>query len=437
MRQAIIQLTTRPFVRNVLAVAGGTAVAQGITMAFSPLVTRLYGPEVYGIQGVFMSISGVLGTVAAMNYPIAIVLPKNDLEAVGLARLSIYIGTGMCILATAFLFLYGSTLLNLLNAEEVAAFIYLIPVFMFVSVVNRVVSQWLIRKKAFRLTARVAIWQALLINSAKAGLGFAYPSAITLIVTNIVNALLGTVMALLFARRNDQFVESAEVKNSERRPSAWTLAKNHRDFPLYRTPQELLNTCSQSLPALMLATYFGPANVGFFSIASGVLALPAGVIGASVMQVFYPRINEAIHCREDARGLIVRATLGLAFSGALPFVVVIAAGPMLFGLIFGAEWETAGVYAQWLSLWLFFQYINKPAVSAIPALGLQRGLLIYEMFSTGTKVLALYLGYAVFKSDVMAIALFSIFGVVAYAWLIMWVIVHSGKSLLKSIVDTV
>jgi len=437
MRQAIIQLTTRPFVRNVLAVAGGTAVAQGITMAFSPLVTRLYGPEVYGIQGVFMSISGVLGTVAAMNYPIAIVLPKSDAEAVGLGRLSIYIGICMCVLAAAFLSLYGSELLNLLNASKVAAFIYLIPVFMFVSVVHRVVSQWLIRKKAFRLTARVAIWQALLINSAKAGLGFAYPAAITLIVTNILNALLGTVMALLFGRRNDQFVESPEVKNSERRPNVWTLAKNHRDFPLYRTPQELLNTISQSLPVLMLATLFGPTNVGFFSIASGVLALPAGIIGVSVMQVFYPRINEAIHYREDAKGLIVQATLGLALSGALPFVIVTAAGPMLFGLIFGAEWETAGVYAQWLSLWLFFQYINKPAVSAIPALGLQRGLLIYEVFSTGTKVLALYLGYAVFKSDVMAIALFSIFGVVAYAWLIMWVIVHSGKSLLKSIADTV
>lgn len=436
MRKVIIQFTTRPFVRNVLAVAGGTAVAQGITMVFSPLVTRLYGPEAYGIQGVFMSVSGVLTTVAAMNYPIAIVLPKSDADAFGLARLSIYIGIGMCILATAFLFIYGPELLNLLNAGKIAAFIYLIPVIMFVSVVNRIASQWLIRKKAFALTAKVTIWQALLINSAKAGLGFIYPGAITLIVMNIVNGLLGAAMALI-GWRISRAIQPVAAKISGPPSNVWTLAKNHRDFPLYRTPQELLNTFSQSLPVMMLATYFGPSNVGFFSIASGALALPASLIGASVMQVFYPRINEALHRGEDARGLIVKATLGLALSGSLPFVIVIAAGPMLFGLIFGADWETAGVYAQWLSPWLFFQYINKPAVSAIPALGLQRGLLIYELFSTGTKVLALYLGYAVFKSDVAAIALFSVFGVVAYVWLIMWVIVHSGKPLLKSIADTI
>jgi len=95
--------------------------------------------------------------------------------------------------------------------------------------------------------------------------------------------------------------------------------------------------------------------------------------------------------------------------------------------VFGVEWQLAGVYAQWLSLWLFFQYVNKPAVSAIPALRLQKGLLIYEVFSTGTKVLALYLGYTVFKSDVAAVALFSVVGVAAYAWLILWVTMRSGK----------
>jgi len=104
---------------------------------------------------------------------------------------------------------------------------------------------------------------------------------------------------------------------------------------------------------------------------------------------------------------------------------VIVAGPFLFEFVFGEKWHTAGIYAQWLSLWLFLQYINKPAVSAIPALQLQGGLLIYEIFSTGTKLLALWLGFIVFKSDVAAIALFSAFGVVAYVWLILWVIYRS------------
>jgi len=56
---------------------------------------------------------------------------------------------------------------------------------------------------------------------------------------------------------------------------------------------------------------------------------------------------------------------------------------------------------------------------------------VYELFSTGTKVLALYVGYVIFESDVIAIALFSFLGVVAYIWLIFWVILHSGKMVRK------
>jgi O-antigen/teichoic acid export membrane protein len=150
------------------------------------------------------------------------------------------------------------------------------------------------------------------------------------------------------------------------------------------------------------------------------------------MQVFYPRVTEAIHNGEDARALVTKATLGLALTGAIPFAVIAIAGPALFGFVFGAEWHKAGTYAQWLSPWLFFQYINKPAVSAIPSLGLQGALLAYELFSTGSKVLALYVGYAAFKSDVAAVALYSVFGVVAYIWLILWVISRCGKLSSKS-----
>lgn len=407
-------------------VAGGTASAQALSMLFSPVVTRLYGPETYGLQGVFMSIAGVLGGVAALTYPIAIVLPKSDTDATGLAWLSIYVGGVVSLLTTIVLFFFGHKILTILKAETISDFIYLIPVFMFFTTVNMVASQWLIRKKTFKLTAKIMVLQTLIINLIKAWLGFVNPTATVLIITNTFGALLSPIMmlySLLTTRKNS----NKEVQDPQIVLSKLDLAKRHIDFPLLRAPQILLNSISQSLPIMMLATYFGPASAGFYSIACVVLSIPTGLIGNSVMQVFYPRINEAIDRKEDVKALIIKATIGLALSGLLPFTIVIIAGPTLFDFVFGTEWQLAGVYAQWLSIWLFFQYINKPAVSAIPALRLQKGLLIYELFSTSTKVLALYIGYTHYKSDVVAIALFSLFGVAAYLWLILWVIFHSGK----------
>ncbi|WP_291346906.1 NAD-dependent epimerase/dehydratase family protein [Desulfobacula sp.] len=71
--------------------AGGTAGAQAIAMVFSPVVTRLYGPEIYGLLGTFLAITSMISPVVALSYPIAIVLPKEDSDAKGIVRLSIYI----------------------------------------------------------------------------------------------------------------------------------------------------------------------------------------------------------------------------------------------------------------------------------------------------------------------------------------------------------
>ena len=426
MKSALQRIAERPFIRNVLTVASGTACAQAVGMVFAPFITRLYGPEAFGLQGLFVSVVGLLSIFAALGYPTAIVLPKSDADALGLAKLAIAIGVTTAMVTTVALVFFGADLLRLLNAEAIAPFLFLIPIAMVFSVLSSVLAQWLIRKKAYQLTARFAVFTALLLNTAKTGMGLLAPSALALIVTNVAGSLIGTVLTFVGWKRlakgggKGEFVTASTATIRQ-------LATRHKDFPLLRTPQNLINAFSQNLPILLLASYFGASASGQYTIALSVLALPANLIGNSVMAVFYPRITEAVHNGENARSLIVRATLGMAATGALPYLLVTVAGPFLFALIFGQEWRTAGVYAQWLAMWLFLQYINKPAVSAIPALRLQGGLLIYELFSTGTKIFALWLGFSVYGSAVVSVALFSLFGIVAYAWLILWVVYRSGR----------
>jgi O-antigen/teichoic acid export membrane protein len=399
-----------------------------------PAITRLYGPEAFGLQGLFLALSAVLGTIAGMAYPIAIILPRSDTDALDLVRLSLWIGGATTLIATVALFYLGPSILSLLNANEIASFIYLIPVAMLISVVGSVVDHWLIRKRAYFVTARVTALHSLLINVTKTSVGFLVPTAAALICTVTFGGLLRAGMMLLGLRRMPGH-DNPTVTSSTPQRSTWLMARRHRDFPLLRAPQMLLNAASHSLPVMLLATCFGPAAAGAYALAYAVLTLPAGLVGGSLMQVFYPRVTEAVHRHENVKALIIKATTCLAITGLIPLAVVVITGPACFSVVFGADWHAAGAYAQWLALWAFFQYINKPAVSAIPALGLQEGLLIYEIFSTGAKVVALYVGYVLFESDLVAIALFSLSGVVAYLWLIVWVIVKSGSLPLPGVLN--
>lgn len=424
MKNLFRELSRSQFFRNVMTVASGAAASQTIAMAFSPLITRLYGPETYGLMGIFASLLGILSVFAGLTYPMAIVLPRSDADALGLVRLSIYIGVVMSLLTTLALLFVGTDILRVLNAEAISAYIYLIPVAMFVSVITSVLGQWLIRNKAFALSAKYGVLTTFLISSVKTGMGYIHPVAISLILTNIVGGLIGSALTYL-GWLNLSAKQSKNKRNNQRSNNLGRLAKLHSDFPLFRMPQNLINAFSQSLPVLLLAGYFGASTAAQYTIAIAVLGIPARLIGSSVMSVFYPRINEAIHDGEDARSLIIRATSGMAITGAVPFLVIIFVGPPVFEFVYGEEWRTAGEFSQWLAPWIFFQYINKPAVSAIPALRIQGGLLIYELFSTGTKVLAFWLGVVIFQDKIAAVAMYAISGVIAYIWLILWVVRRS------------
>ena len=77
------------FASDVLKLAGGTAFAQALAILASPLITRLYGPEAFGLAALFTSIVGIVGVVACLRYELAIMLPKRDEEAANLLGLSL------------------------------------------------------------------------------------------------------------------------------------------------------------------------------------------------------------------------------------------------------------------------------------------------------------------------------------------------------------
>src|SRR5699024_9387882 len=194
IRESMIKrLLNSRFVRNVLLVATGTAGAQAITMAFSPIITRLYGPEAYGLLGTFSAVLSIAMPIAALTYPIAIVLPKRDDDARGIAKLSVLLALLICLVVATVLLLGGQPIARLLDLEAISAFLLLIPFAMFLNVLQQIMQQWLIRKKQFKVSARIAISQSLILNVTKTGVGFVHPAGASLIIlATLGNALYAT-----------------------------------------------------------------------------------------------------------------------------------------------------------------------------------------------------------------------------------------------------
>ncbi len=416
MLHRLKQLSRSKFARNVAVVATGTAGAQAITMAFAPVITRLYGPEAFGLLGTFMAILGVLTPIAALTYPIAIVLPKSDTDAKNVAKLSALVALIVTTITAAVLLAAGGCIADALSLGAVAGFLLLIPLAMLFSAFQQIFTQWLIRKKQFRITAKVAVLQAFIMNSAKAGAGWFHPVGAVLIVI----AVAGQALHALLLWTGIRSKEAALPGNDESTGTLRELANRHKDFPLYRAPQIALNALTQGLPVLVLAGYFGPAAAGFFALTRSVLAAPAALVGQSVGSVFYPKAVDLYDKPAELKRVLIKATYSLIALGGLVFAPVLIAGPWLFSLVFGSEWKEAGEFARWVAVWMVFALAARPVISAIPVLGLQKVFLVFEIIFLPLKFLSLYLGVFL-NGPAISVALYSVISSAFYVLLFLLV----------------
>lgn len=420
--------------RNILTVVSGAAGAQALTLAFMPVITRIYGPEAYGVLGTFLSVTLMLIPVAALTYPIAIVLPRRDGDARGLVRLSLLIALGMAALVALLLYLFGDALTTRLQIQILQPYLLLVPLVMFSGAALEICQQWLFRTQRFRITASVAVGHSLLFNSIRTLAGLVQSSALVLVCsTALQHALHAAMLGLAMLRAKphidnhdgDQSKQSGE--SVEQEPGLLALARRHSDFPMFRAPVMLINAVSQQLPTLILAVYFGPAAAGFFALCRQAMSMPTNLIGKSVADVYYPRISRAIHDGEPVAAMLIKATAALALVGLVPFSLVVAFGPWLFALVFGEQWQVAGEFARWLALAEYLVFVSRPCVVAVPALSLQRRFLVFEIFSTSLRVLALF-GGAVLIGDALAtVQAFAAAGVVIYLTLMVMVIFQARR----------
>ena len=79
------------FSKNVLTLMTGTTIAQAIPIAISPILTRIYTPEDFGVLALFVAITTIFGTIANGRYELAIMLPKKDEDAINIFALGFII----------------------------------------------------------------------------------------------------------------------------------------------------------------------------------------------------------------------------------------------------------------------------------------------------------------------------------------------------------
>lgn len=407
------------FIRNVLTLMTGTAIAQALNIIIAPILSRLYDPHAFGVFAVYTSIVSICVVVVGLKYELAIVLPKKQKDAANVLYLSIIVVVFMTLLSTIFLFLFKDYLEIWFHIQGLNEFIWWIPIsILFFGIYNNF-NYWSTRQKSFKRLSISQIFRSISVAATQLGGGISKIGTVGLIAGQAIGHIVATVVLGKQIWKDDRQVLTSSFNFNKMKD----LARTYREFPKYSAPQALINSISQNAAPFILTVYFSPTIVGYYALSLRLLQLPIDLIGESVRQVFYPRAAELYNEGGDLRKYFIKSTLFLGVIIAIPTLVIFLFGPSLFSLILGKQWIEAGTYARWMMLWLFCVFITRPTVVLFQILKLQKAFLLIETVGFAIKTLILLVISKIWHNPLFSILVYSISNVLFYITLLVFVLI--------------
>lgn len=348
------------FSRNVLTLMTGTAISQAIPLALSPILTRLYSPNDFGILALYMSLATVITVVVSFKYEVAIMIPEKDEDAANLTIISILIGFIISLILLLIVLLFNQDIAEQLsdkeqNIDELSQWLYFIPFSVFFMGVFNALSYWFNRKSRYRKMAASKVANSTGAVSLQVLLGTFKITPQGLLIGFLAGRL-AAVLYLFSVFQKDKAPAYKEISST----GMSAMLNRYKRFPLYTLPAEFINVVSNQFPVIVIGKYFGGTILGNYALLDRILNAPISLMGRSVLDVFKQKASEDYITKGNCKSIFVKTLKTLSILSIIPTLLLFLLAPYVFGFIFGSEWQMAGEFARILSVLFFFKFIASP-----------------------------------------------------------------------------
>lgn len=346
-------LPKNEFGRNVLTLMTGTTISQAVPIAMSPIFSRMFSPADFGLFALYTSVLSILIVIATGRYELAIMLPKEDEEAVNLLALSSAIAVVVALLSGLALFIFRHQIGLALGNTAIEYWLFLIPFAVLVTGVQQALSYWGTRRKYYKTVAGNRVLQSGSIATSTLLMGLNGVGAAGLIVGNFLGQVIATSTLLwrMFGKDHHLF---AKITQAE----ALRLGKRYISFLKFGVVALLTSSIAQQSLFFLVVSYLNEIILGYISLVQRVIGIPATVIGNNLGDVFYQHISQTPKEKSFQPVLRFAAKLSL-FSLGLHIVLYLVCA-YFFVWIFGQQWAGAVLFVKYLILVSAFSFVFSP-----------------------------------------------------------------------------
>ena len=434
------------FGRNVVTLMTGSTISQIIPLALTPVLTRLFSPEEFGMYTLYMSMITFLLVISSGRYEQAIVLPKEKISAINILGLSFLILFSFILILYLGLFFFTNFIEAKINIPMLNDWLWFLPLCVFFASSYKILTYWSNRNKRFKGTSYSVITQTgtrmttqLVGGVEKYSLitekgniisffksifnkNWVSPSGTTLlgvgtlIVSYAIGFVLGTFVLLFpFLKHDRGLLKNISWKEMK------TQAKIYEKFPKINSLHSLGDELKNIGVASTLFYVFGDIILGFYSMTFRIIRAPLTVVGNSFAQVFYQKAAEMHANKQNYVGLINKTIKKLTLIATPIFLAILIFGPFLFEFVLGEKWRIAGEYAQYLTPWLFLNFIVSPVQQIGIIVNKQGEIFLFSLLGNAIIFGSIFIGGYIFKDIFKGFILLSTLQVFYYLWIYLWI----------------
>ncbi|MGJ7457485.1 oligosaccharide flippase family protein [Halomonas sp. RA08-2] len=376
IKKSIKPIIESKFVKNVSKLVSGTIAAQIITFITIPILARTYSQEAFGLLAAFSALVGFVSSFATLKYDTALVLPKKDVDAYKLLKLSNVATIVITMLCVTIMYL------PIDYFEEYQGLQMLVGAGVILSVNYNNSALWNIRFKRFNHTAISRVIQSVAVFTFQYALYHFYE-----LKGLVIGSVLGVFVSGIYLIATRKFNWSTYRKISVKEMKA--QGRRYIDFPKYFTASNAILSFSSSLPVLLFVKYIPLSQVGIYGVALSIVSQPVVLIANNVRSVVLGDMAGKKNNNQSIIRWYRKIFICLLALSLLASLGLIVFGDWFIGLFLGTEWAKAALYAKMLIPLLIGQMIASPGIAAVRVFEMQKYNFLYSIASLAVKVTTL------------------------------------------------
>ena len=347
--------------------------SQLILFAATPLLTHLYGPDVFGTFAVYGGLHAIFAGVFTLKYDLAIVMPADDATARRLTFTTMGLSAGFSALA-ALALVIGALIVGQMPPVHWMA----LPCGAITAAALTATQQWGARGNSYGDFAAGQVLGALVNVTLASAIGAWMDGAVLGLLTGFV---VGQAAAVGYA-----VVRHPPARGWPTMSELTDAAKAFRAYPLHVLPSRVVLTVGASLLPLVGERLYSLDEVGLYALANRLLLAPGALIGGAVSEAFRAELVQRLRRREQNEIFVVGLFARAAAIATVLIAAVAVVGPLLFGTIFGDRFGAAGELLPGLAPLALTGFLMVPVTHLLVTTGRTRVDLVVQLVANTLPV---------------------------------------------------